>query len=112
ELVKNTEHRKVQSSVYSGYIAEQFEPGVQLSVYIHQNPNFKFPYDLDTPVIMVGPGAGVAPYRSYLEELEELEESKGKTWLFYGDQHFESDFLYQEIGRASCSDRSKMRIGS
>lgn len=94
-LVKYPAHRQVQSGVCSGYCAEHVEPGDQLSVYIHQNPNFKFPVDLDTPVIMVGPGAGVAPYRSYLEELEELEESKGKTWLFYGDQHFESDFLYQ-----------------
>ncbi|MFC2947360.1 assimilatory sulfite reductase (NADPH) flavoprotein subunit [Virgibacillus sediminis] len=80
--------------VCSGQCAERVEPGETLPIYIQKNENFKFPTDGDTPVIMVGPGTGVAPFRSYLEELEELEV-EGKTWLFYGDQHFTTDFLYQ-----------------
>ena len=87
-------HGRDRSGVCSEQIAKRIEPGELLPVYIHPNPNFKFPYNPETPVIMIGPGTGVAPYRSYLEELEE-EDIKGKTWLFFGDQHFDTDFLYQ-----------------
>ncbi|GAB2568816.1 assimilatory sulfite reductase (NADPH) flavoprotein subunit [Gracilibacillus alcaliphilus] len=83
-----------RSGVCSGEIADRIQPGDQLSVYIHKNPNFKFPVNEETPIIMIGPGTGVAPFRGYIEEREELE-LKGKTWLFFGDQHFRSDFLYQ-----------------
>ncbi|RLL47741.1 assimilatory sulfite reductase (NADPH) flavoprotein subunit [Oceanobacillus piezotolerans] len=92
--VKYPGFRQEFAGVCSGQCSERVEPGDTLSVYIHRNPNFKFPFDPNTPVIMVGPGTGVAPFRSYLEELEELG-IKGKTWLFFGEQHFSSDFLYQ-----------------
>jgi len=87
-------HRQEQLGVCSGQCAERLQAGEQIPIYIHRNPNFKFPIDGDTPVIMIGPGTGVAPYRSFLEEREEIGV-KGKTWLFYGDQHFSTDFLYQ-----------------
>ncbi len=87
-------HGRDRHGVCSGEIAERIQPGDQLNVYVHRNPNFKFPFDDSTPVIMIGPGTGVAPFRGYIEEREELE-LKGKTWLFFGDQHFRSDFLYQ-----------------
>ncbi len=87
-------HGRDRAGVCSEQIAKRIEPGELLPVYIHPNPNFKFPFNAETPVIMIGPGTGVAPYRSYLEELEE-EDVKGKTWLFFGDQHFDTDFLYQ-----------------
>jgi sulfite reductase (NADPH) flavoprotein alpha-component len=61
---------------------------------VHDNPNFKLPANPDTPIIMIGPGTGVAPYRSFLAEREETGAG-GKTWLFYGDQHFLADFMYQ-----------------
>ena len=70
------------------------EPGTSISVYLKKNPNFKFPFDETTPVIMIGPGTGVAPFRSYLQAREELDLS-GQTWLFFGEQHFTTDFLYQ-----------------
>jgi sulfite reductase (NADPH) flavoprotein alpha-component len=74
--------------------AERLQPGDRLPVYIHDNPNFKLPANSDTPIIMIGPGTGVAPFRSFLAEKEETGAG-GKTWLFYGDQHFSTDFLYQ-----------------
>ncbi|MBU5868856.1 NADPH-dependent assimilatory sulfite reductase flavoprotein subunit, partial [Vibrio cholerae O1] len=55
----------------------------------------KFPMKQDIPVIMIGPGTGIAPFRAYLQEREELGMT-GKTWLFFGDQHRSSDFLYEE----------------
>jgi sulfite reductase (NADPH) flavoprotein alpha-component len=83
-----------RAGVCSSQCAERVTPGDHLQVYVHRNPNFKLPADPEAPVIMVGPGTGVAPFRSFLEEREE-EGSTGKTWLFFGDQHFSSDFLYQ-----------------
>lgn len=80
--------------VCSVHLAERIEPGDALPIYIQHNPNFKLPENPDTPIIMVGPGTGVAPFRSFLGEREEMG-AEGKTWLFYGDQHFSTDFLYQ-----------------
>lgn len=80
--------------VCSVQLAERVQPGDSLPVFIQHNPNFKLPENPDTPVIMIGPGTGVAPFRAFLSEKEETG-AQGKTWLFYGDQHFTTDFLYQ-----------------
>ncbi|UJF36074.1 assimilatory sulfite reductase (NADPH) flavoprotein subunit [Paenibacillus hexagrammi] len=80
--------------VCSVQLAERIKAGDTLPVYIQNNPNFKLPENPDTPIIMIGPGTGVAPFRAFLGEREELG-AEGKTWLFYGDQHFSTDFLYQ-----------------
>ncbi|MEO2203716.1 assimilatory sulfite reductase (NADPH) flavoprotein subunit [Paenibacillus pabuli] len=80
--------------VCSVHLAERIEAGDRLPVYIQHNPNFKLPENPDAPIIMIGPGTGVAPFRSFLGEREETG-AEGKTWLFYGDQHFLTDFLYQ-----------------
>ncbi|AOZ93931.1 assimilatory sulfite reductase (NADPH) flavoprotein subunit [Paenibacillus crassostreae] len=80
--------------VCSTQCAERLESGDALPIYIHQNPNFKLPANSETPIIMIGPGTGVAPFRAFIEERAETNAS-GKNWLFYGDQHFLTDFLYQ-----------------
>jgi sulfite reductase (NADPH) flavoprotein alpha-component len=80
--------------VCSVQLAERIQPGDTLPVYIQHNPNFKLPENPDTPIIMIGPGTGVAPFRAFLGEREETGAG-GKSWLFYGDQHFLTDFLYQ-----------------
>lgn len=76
----------------SGYLSE-FQPGAELSFYIHQNKAFRLP-EPDKDIIMIGPGTGIAPFRSFLAE-REATGSTGRNWLFFGDQHFISDFLYQ-----------------
>ncbi|MFB5763266.1 assimilatory sulfite reductase (NADPH) flavoprotein subunit [Paenibacillus medicaginis] len=80
--------------VCSVQLAERVQPGDRLPVYVQHNPGFKLPENPDAPVIMIGPGTGVAPFRAFLGEREETGAA-GKTWLFYGDQHFSTDFLYQ-----------------
>ncbi len=87
-------HGRDRYGVCSTQCAERLQPGEQLSMYIHHNPNFKLPTNSDTPIIMIGPGTGVAPFRAFLEEREE-SNAEGKAWLFYGDQHLLTDFLYQ-----------------
>ncbi|MEK4254971.1 assimilatory sulfite reductase (NADPH) flavoprotein subunit [Ureibacillus sp. FSL K6-2830] len=79
--------------VCSTYVADQLEVGDQVQVYVQKNPNFKLPDD-DTPIIMIGPGTGVAPFRAFIQEREERGAS-GENWLFFGEQHFVTDFLYQ-----------------
>ncbi|GIP44713.1 sulfite reductase [NADPH] flavoprotein alpha-component [Paenibacillus sp. J45TS6] len=80
--------------VCSTQLAERIQPGETLPVFIQHNDGFKLPDSPDAPIIMIGPGTGVAPFRAFLGEREE-NGSEGKNWLFYGDQHFATDFLYQ-----------------
>lgn len=80
--------------VCSTYIADQLEVGDQVQVYIQENKNFRLPND-ETPIIMIGPGTGIAPFRSFIQEREE-RGATGENWLFFGDQHFVTDFLYQK----------------
>src|SRR5450432_4943217 len=67
--------------------------GDKIDFYIHHNDEFRLPDD-DKDVIMIGPGTGIAPFRAFLSERESAG-APGRNWLFYGDQHFTSDFLYQ-----------------
>ncbi|MGE6377107.1 assimilatory sulfite reductase (NADPH) flavoprotein subunit [Peribacillus muralis] len=92
--VRYESHGRERNGVCSILCAERLQPGDSLPVYIQHNQNFKQPVDANTPIIMIGPGTGVAPFRSFIQEREETEAS-GKTWLFFGDQHFVTDFLYQ-----------------
>ncbi|CDQ19784.1 sulfite reductase (NADPH) alpha subunit [Halobacillus karajensis] len=92
--VRYDSHGRKRTGVCSGQCAERTEIGDQLSVFVQKNQNFKLPEDPSVPIIMIGAGTGVAPYRSFLEEREETESS-GKAWLFFGEQHFVTDFLYQ-----------------
>ncbi|MGO4372533.1 assimilatory sulfite reductase (NADPH) flavoprotein subunit [Paenibacillus sp. MCAF20] len=83
-----------RNGVCSVQLAERVAAGDKLPIFIQNNPNFKLPESTDTPIIMIGPGTGVAPFRAFLGEREEAG-AEGKSWLFYGDQHFATDFLYQ-----------------
>ncbi|MFC9598931.1 assimilatory sulfite reductase (NADPH) flavoprotein subunit [Peribacillus butanolivorans] len=92
--VRYDSHGRERKGVCSILCAERLQPGDTLPVYIQHNQNFKQPMNPDTPIIMVGPGTGIAPFRSFIQEREETE-ANGKTWIFFGDQHFVTDFLYQ-----------------
>jgi len=96
-------HGRERKGVCSVYTSERLEAGDKLPIFIQQNPNFKPPVNPETPIIMVGPGTGVAPFRAFLEDREELGAT-GKTWLFYGDRHFVTDFLYQTDWQRMISD--------
>ncbi len=86
----NREHH----GVCSGYLADTINEGDTILVRVKSNVSFKLPTDNDVRIVMVGPGTGIAPFRSFLQEREALDAG-GKNWLFFGDQHFETDFLYQ-----------------
>jgi len=92
--VRYETHGRKRNGVASILTAERLQPGDTLPVYVQNNQNFKLPENPDTPIIMVGPGTGVAPFRSFMQEREEIG-AEGKSWMFFGDQHFVTDFLYQ-----------------
>jgi sulfite reductase (NADPH) flavoprotein alpha-component len=78
----------------SGFLANGIEEGGEVKVFIEHNDNFRLPANNETPVIMIGPGTGVAPFRAFMQERESTEAA-GDNWLFFGDQTFTQDFLYQ-----------------
>ncbi len=92
--VEYEQHGRQRYGVCSVHLAERLEAGDTLPVYIQHNDNFKLPHDPSTPIIMIGPGTGVAPFRSFIAEREETG-AEGKSWLFFGDRRFATDFLYQ-----------------
>jgi len=85
----NNEHRY---GLCSDYLC-QLEPNKELGFYIHKNNQFRLP-EPEKDIIMIGPGTGIAPFRAFLEE-RDASRATGKNWLFFGDQRFTSDFLYQ-----------------
>lgn len=78
----------------SGFLCEGLEEGAEVEVYIEKNDNFRLPENPDTPVIMVGPGTGIAPFRAFMQE-RDAQGADGKNWLFFGNPNFTQDFLYQ-----------------
>lgn len=78
----------------SGFLSQRLEEGGEVKVFIENNNNFKLPQDDTTPVIMIGPGTGIAPFRSFIQERDN-RDAEGKNWLFFGDRTFTQDFLYQ-----------------
>lgn len=78
----------------SGYLCTHLEEGGAVKVYVESNDNFRLPSDPNTPVIMVGPGTGIAPFRAFMQE-RDAQDAEGKNWLFFGNPSFTQDFLYQ-----------------
>ena len=78
----------------SGFLAERLAEGDKVKVFVEHNNNFRLPQSDDTPVIMIGPGTGIAPFRAFLQE-RDARGASGKNWLFFGNPHFTQDFLYQ-----------------
>ena len=81
--------------VCSTYIADQAPEGQSSGIFMLPNKAFRIPQDNSLPMIMVGPGTGIAPFRAFLEERREIG-AQGLNWLFFGDKHRESDFIYEE----------------
>ncbi len=93
-LVRYQSHGRERRGVASGFVAERLRAGDRLGVYVKPNKNFRLPEDSDRPVIMVGPGTGVAPYRAFLQE-RQAAGARGRNWLVFGDRNYTHDFLYQ-----------------
>jgi sulfite reductase (NADPH) flavoprotein alpha-component len=87
-------HESGRTGVASGHLAQLIEDDATVPVYVQSNEHFRLPADDDTPIIMVGAGTGVAPYRAFMQE-REARGASGRSWLVFGERNFRSDFLYQ-----------------
>ena len=78
----------------SSFLADRVEEEGEVRVFIEHNDNFRLPSNPQTPVIMIGPGTGIAPFRAFMQQ-RAADGAEGKNWLFFGNPHFTEDFLYQ-----------------
>ncbi|MFA3759718.1 NADPH-dependent assimilatory sulfite reductase flavoprotein subunit [Yersinia sp. 2466 StPb PI] len=93
----------------SGYLADRLEVEGDIRVFIEHNDNFRLPANPETPVIMIGPGTGIAPFRAFMQQ-READGASGKNWLFFGNPHFTEDFLYQVEWQRYVKDGLLTRI--
>ena len=87
-------HERPHLGGASGYLGRRVSDGGAIRVFVEENAGFRLPADPEPPVIMIGPGTGIAPFRAFLQERDAVEAG-GKSWLFFGNPHFTQDFLYQ-----------------
>jgi len=93
--VRWKEKERIHNGVCSTYLADMESPFSKIGVYISQNKSFRVPENDSAPIIMIGPGTGIAPFRAFLEE-RKVRGGNGKNWLFFGDQTRKNDFIYEE----------------
>src|SRR5213596_3015027 len=94
DVVQYESRGRVRKGVASTFLAERADK-VPVPVYPSSAKHFHMPEDQSAPLIMVGPGTGIAPFRAFLQE-RQATGAQGKNWLFFGDQHQEHDFIYQD----------------
>ncbi|AVX39439.1 NADPH-dependent assimilatory sulfite reductase flavoprotein subunit [Yersinia enterocolitica] len=93
----------------SGYLADRLAVDGDIRIFIEHNDNFRLPANPETPVIMIGPGTGIAPFRAFMQQREAIGAS-GKNWLLFGNPHFTEDFLYQVEWQRYVKDGLLTRI--
>ncbi len=93
----------------SAFLADRLGPDEPVSVYVSENPAFRLPADGQTPIIMIGAGTGVAPYRAFLQQ-RAIHGDSGRNWLIFGSRHFHRDFLYQLDWQAQRQDGRLARV--
>ena len=94
-VIRYDAHGRERQGLASGHMGERCPVGSTMPIFLHANGNFRLPEDTTAPVIMIGPGTGLAPFRAFLEERQAKGEI-GKNWLFFGDQRAKLDYLYQD----------------
>jgi sulfite reductase (NADPH) flavoprotein alpha-component len=94
DVVRYESNGRLRKGVASSFLAERADD-VPVPVFPSNAKHFHLPENPDTPIIMIGPGTGIAPFRAYLQE-RQVTGAKGKNWLFFGAQHVKCDFAYEE----------------
>jgi sulfite reductase (NADPH) flavoprotein alpha-component len=108
-VVKYESHGRHRKGVASTFLAERVGESDRVPVFVHTAKGFRLPEDGNTPIIMVGPGTGVAPFRAYLQD-RKARGARGKNWLFFGEQRRGSDFLYEAEFTAHQADGLLTRL--
>jgi sulfite reductase (NADPH) flavoprotein alpha-component len=107
-IVRYESHGRKRGGICTTYLADR-AAGASPGVYIHTNKAFRLPEDGATPVIMCGPGTGIAPFRAFIEE-RKIQGATGPSWLLFGNPHEATDFLYQDELEAALEDGSLSRL--
>jgi len=94
-IVRYDSHGRNRGGICSTYLSDRLSTHSRPGVFVHHNPAFRLPADGNVSVIMVGPGTGIAPFRAFLEE-RQVTGATGKNWLFFGNPHEKTDFLYRD----------------
>ncbi len=94
-VVRYEAHGRERQGLASGHLGERADVGSTMPIFLHANAAFRLPEDTTAPVIMIGPGTGIAPFRAFLEHREAFGE-RGENWLFFGEQREKMDFLYKD----------------
>ena len=102
-VVRYEAHGRERQGLASGHMGDRSPVGSTFPIFLHANANFRLPDDTAAPVIMIGPGTGIAPFRAFLEERQATGQT-GDNWLFFGEQRRSLDFLYQEQFEAMHRD--------
>ncbi len=93
-VVRYEHNGKARAGGASSYLADRVGEDETVRVFIEHNNNFRLPSDPQKPIIMIGSGTGIAPFRAFVQQ-RAADEAEGKNWLIFGNQHFTKDFLYQ-----------------
>jgi sulfite reductase (NADPH) flavoprotein alpha-component len=108
-VIRYESHGRERQGVASGELGERAAVGTKLPIFLHANMNFRLPTDTSMPVIMIGPGTGMAPFRAFLEERQATGQT-GDNWLFFGEQREALDFLYKDQLMAMQKDGALTRL--
>ncbi len=108
-VVRHARDGRARGGVASTDLADRIGIDGTVPVYVHRNTRFRLPADPGTPIVMIGPGTGIAPFRSFLWH-RKAHGYTGRTWLFFGDRHARSDFLYQKELEAFVDDGTLVRL--
>ncbi|MEC9388487.1 MAG: sulfite reductase flavoprotein subunit alpha [Myxococcota bacterium] len=103
ETLRYERHGRAREGVATTWLADRFDDGDSVAMYCVQAPHFRLPSDGSVPIIMVGPGTGVAPFRAFLQQ-RQAQGDTGKNWLVFGHQHEQTDFLYRDEMEAWRAD--------
>ena len=102
-VVRYEAHGRARKGLASTFLADRAGAETSVPVFIQTSHGFRLPADGNTPVIMVGPGTGIAPFRAFLHE-RQAAGAKGKNWLFFGEQRAATDFYYRDELEKMFSD--------
>jgi sulfite reductase (NADPH) flavoprotein alpha-component len=108
-VIRYQSHGRARQGVASGHLGDRAAVGTTMPIFLHSNASFRMPEDTSAPVIMIGPGTGIAPFRAFLEERQATGQ-KGDNWLFFGEQREKLDFLYREQFQAMHAEGVLTRL--
>lgn len=94
-VVRYTKYDRARNGVCSTFMADRIKPGDKVKVFVHSNKNFRLPEDGATPIIMVGPGTGIAPFRAFWQQ-RVADGATGPMWLFFGNPYKATDGCYED----------------